>query len=195
MPFFSLKHVPYALPGKRLRLPTRRRGAALLTVLGLILNGGAWARAQQPAAPATPLSEDASLRQLMTPEQFKATGLKKLSPEELKNLESFLKGYREQAVQESAKVTEERINPPPRRDRATHQSVIEGRIQGHFAGLSGHTRVTLGDGSVWRQSNETDHFSANLDNPDIVLVKGVFGYKMYVTGAVRWFYVRQAVLN
>ena len=152
------------------------------------------AHAQQPSP--APLAEDASLRQMMTPEQFKAAGLKKLSPEELQNLERFLKGYREQAVQETVKATEEHANPAPKRDRVTHRDVIEGQIQGHFAGLTGHTRMVLGDGSIWQQASDADRFTANLDNPDVVIVKAsIFGYKMYIQGAVRWFYAKQVVIH
>ncbi len=131
----------------------------------------------------------------MTPEEFKSAGLKKLSPEEMQHLERFLQGYREQAIQETVKTTEERVNPPPKRDRATAQPVIEGKIQGHFAGLKGRTRMVLTNGSIWQQANDSDKFTSNLENPDVVLVKNFFSYKMYVTGAPQWFYVKQVVLT
>ena len=130
----------------------------------------------------------------MTPEEFKASGLNKLSPDQLNHLERFLQGYREQTVQQVAKATEERVNPPPKRDRATHQAVVENHIRGPFIGITGRTRVVLDDGSIWQQANENDKFSCKLDSPDIVLVRTVFGYKMYVTGAPHWFYARQIVL-
>lgn len=155
-------------------------------------------RAQDPAAAnntATPLAQDVSLRQLMTPEEFKAAGLKKLSPEELTRLENFLRGYREQTVQQVAKATEERVNPAPKRDRATRQSVIESGINGPFTGLKGRTRVVLKNGSIWQQSDSALKFRCNLDSPDVVLVHNFFGYKMYVQGAPRWFYARQIVLE
>ena len=183
---------PAALPLPPLNFAAVCRRSLLAVVC--LASGATVARAQQ-ASPA-PLAEDASLRQMMTPEQFKAAGLKKLSPDELQNLERFLKGYREQAVQESIKVTEERTNPAPKRDRATQRPVIEGTIQGHFAGLTGHTRMVLGDGSIWQQASDGDRFTANLDNPDVVIVKAsIFGYKMYIQGAIRWFYVKQVVIH
>ncbi len=165
--------------------------------LGLFLCAASLSRAQDSAASPAPveLSGDTSLKQLMTPEEFKSAGLKKLSPEELQRLERFLQGYRDQAVQQSAKVTEEKVNPAPKRNRATRQAVVEAKINGPFTGLTGRTRIVLTNGSVWQQSNDTDKFATNLDSPDLVLVRTVFGYKMYVTGAPRWFYVRQVVLN
>ena len=169
--------------------------AGSLAILCLAGGTGA-ARAQQAETTPAPLAADASLRQMMTPEQFKATGLKKLSPEELKNLENFLKGYREQAVQETVKATEERTNPAPTREKATRRDVIEGQVQGHFAGLTGHNRIVLADGSVWQQASDADRFAANLDNPDVVIVKAsIFGYKMYIQGAARWFYAKQVIMH
>lgn len=180
------------------RLGALFNGAARLggiALVGGLIIGAASVRAQQPdpAAP-SPMAANASLKQLMTPAQFKSAGLKKLSPEEIQNLERFLQGYREQAVQESVKITEEKVNPAPKRDRLTRRQVVEGTVQGHFAGLTGRTRIVLQDGSIWKQSNDTDKFSANLDNPDVVMVKNIFGYKMYVTGASRWFYAQQVVV-
>ena len=191
---FSVVRPPH--PSRRNQLAREAAGGIFVAAASLLLCvTAATSRAQQPEAAPVPMAANTSLKQLMTPEQFKSAGLKKLSPEEMQNLERFLQGYRDQAVQESVKTAEERLNPAPRRDRATRRAVIEGQIQGHFAGLTGRTRVVLADGSIWQQSNDGDKFSANLDNPDVVLVKNVFGYKMYVTGASRWYYARQVVVN
>ncbi len=168
--------------------------AALAAVGGLGWLRVARAQAPDPTAP-KPLAENVSLKDLMTPEEFKAAGLKKLSPEELARLNRFLQGYREQAVQQVAKATEERVNPAPRRDRSTAQNVIEAKIQGPFTGLTGRTRVVLDNGSIWQQIDTAQKFPANLDSPDVVLVRTIFGYKMYVTGAIHWFYVKQVVVR
>lgn len=166
--------------------------------LGLLACAAFSLRAQETA----PLAQNVSLRQLMTPEEFKAAGLNKLSSEQLGRLENFLRGYREQTVQQTTKATEERVtktvqakvDPPPSRDQATHQSTVENSINGPFLGLKGRTRVVLKDGSIWQQANDNDKFLCNLQSPDVVLVRTVFGYKMYVMGAPRWFYVRQVVM-
>ena len=168
--------------------------AALAAVGGLGWLRGTRAQAPDPNVP-KPLADNVSLKDLMTPEEFKAAGLRKLSPEELQRLNRFLQGYREQAVQQVAKATEERVNPPPKRDRSTTQNVIEAKIQGLFAGLTGRTRVVLDNGSIWQQVDSALKFTTNLDSPDVVLVRTIFGYKMYVTGAPHWFYVKQIVVR
>ena len=55
--------------------------------------------------------------------------------------------------------------------------------------------MVLKDGSIWQQANENDKFRCNLDSPDVVLVRNIAGYKMYVTGAPRWFYAKQIVVE
>lgn len=183
-----------------LRLPlSLRRYTALGHVwlaAGFLAGAAASARAQAPAAgtPA-PLAENASLKQLMTPEEFKAAGLNKLSPDQLAHLERFLQGYHEQTVQQVAKATEERVNPAPKRNQATRSPVVENAINGPFEGLTGRTRVVLKNGSIWQQANENDKFRCHLDSPDVVLVRNIAGYKMYVTGAPHWFYAKQIVVE
>ena len=166
--------------------------ARLALTAGLLTCGVSALRAQAPDGTA-PLAQNVSLKQLMTPEEYKAAGLKKLSPEELNRLENFLRGYREQTVQQVAKDTQEKIDPAPKRNQSTHRDVVESHIKGPFNGATGRTRVLLDDGSIWQQVNSDENFSCRLDNPDVVLVRNPFGYKMYVTGAPRWFYVKQVL--
>ena len=173
---------------------------ALLAAVGGIgvLRSARAEEAVDPNAP-KPLAANVSLRDLMTPEQFKDAGLNKLSSEQLERLNRFLQGYREQTVQQVtqqvAKTTEERVNPPPKRDRATAQNVIEAKVQGHFAGLTGRTRIVLDNGSIWQQVDTAQKFAVNLESPDVVLVRTIFSYKMYMTGAPHWFYVKQIVVR
>ena len=44
-----------------------------------------------------------SIQQMMTPEEFKAAGLNKLSPEELQKLDAWMQGYRQVAEQAGEK--------------------------------------------------------------------------------------------
>ena len=71
--------------------------AALAAIGSMGLLQVARAETADPNAP-KPLAENVSLKDLMTPEQFKSAGLKKLSPEELQRLEHFLQGYRDAAI-------------------------------------------------------------------------------------------------
>ncbi len=135
----------------------------------------------QPARAARePVSGD--IQQMMTPEEFKAAGLGKLSPDELAKLNAWLQGYRqvtEQAAEKKASARAER----------TKLDVLVSRVDGSFNGLTGRTIIRLEDGTIWKQANADDRYrSKNTDHPAAVVIHGIFGYKMQLEGT-QAFYV------
>ncbi|HEU0210355.1 MAG TPA: hypothetical protein VFQ78_15435 [Candidatus Udaeobacter sp.] len=126
------------------------------------------------AAREKPMSDD--IQQIMTPEEFKAAGLNKLSPDELAKLNAWLQGYRqstEQAAEKKATARAER----------TKLDVLVSRVDGRFDGLTGRTIIRLEDGTVWKQANADDRYRPrNPDHPAAAVIHGVFGYKMQIEG-------------
>ena len=119
------------------------------------------------------------IQESMTPEQFKAAGLDKLSPKELENLNKWLQGDRESAVRAAAKQAE----------RQEAELVIS-RVDGTFSGLTGRTRIRLEDGTVWQQASASDIWrTPAMDRPAAAVQKTSFGPKMRIQGS-RSFYVR-----
>jgi hypothetical protein len=129
----------------------------------------------QPARAAREKMSD-DIQQIMTPEEFKAAGLSKLSPDELAKLNAWLQGYRqttEQAAEKKATARAER----------TKLDVLVSRVDGSFTGLTGRTLIRLEDGTVWKQANADDRYrSKNTDHPAAAVIHGVFGYKMQIEG-------------
>ncbi len=80
----------------------------------------------------------------MTPEEYRAAGLDKLSPEELESLDKWLIRY---TVGDSA--TLRRSNEEVR--KAEENLTIQANITGDFTGWSGETTFKLDNGQVWRQ--------------------------------------------
>ena len=118
------------------------------------------------------------IQQSMTPEQFKAAGLDKLTPKELENLNKGLQGDRETTVREAAK----------RAEREDAELVIS-RVDGTFNGLTGRTIIRLEDGSVWKQASGSDVWRMpTIDRPAAAVQKTGFGPKMRIQGS-RSFYV------
>jgi hypothetical protein len=124
----------------------------------------------------------------MTAEEFKSAGLDKLSAEELKSLNGWLQGYRQNAETKAAekataKATEEiqkKITPDIKAQMA---GGILSRVDGEFKGLTGHTIIKLEDGSVWKQANADDRYRAQVtDRPPAKVTHTSFGYKMRVVG-------------
>jgi len=126
------------------------------------------------------MSED--IQQIMTPEEFKAAGLTKLSPDELAKLNAWLQGYRQVTEQAAEKKATARAS-------RTKLDVLVSRVDGSFNGLTGGTLIRLEDGTVWKQANADDRYRSRVtDHPAAVVIHGVFGYKMQIEGT-QAFYV------
>jgi hypothetical protein len=122
-----------------------------------------------------------SIQEMMSPAEFKAAGLNKLSSEELQKLNAWLQGYRdvtEKAATKKATAVASR----------TKLDLIVSRVDGQFNGLTGRTIVRLEDGTVWKQANAEDRYRPRVtDRPAAVVIHGVFGYKMQVEGTQEFY--------
>src|SRR5215472_6330317 len=107
------------------------------------------------------MSED--IQQIMTPDEFKAAGLNKLTPDELAKLNAWLQGYRQVTEQAAEKKATARAS-------RTKMDVLVSRVDGTFYGLTGRTIIRLEDGTVWKQANAEDRFRPkNPDHPAAVV--------------------------
>jgi hypothetical protein len=122
------------------------------------------------------------IQQEMTPEEFKAAGLEKLTPAELAKLNDWLKGYREKAV----KVAEKKAGEREKREKL---ELIVSRYNGVWTGVTPGEIIELEDGSKWRLANKDEHYGGHADHPAIAVYKaGLFGWKMRVS-RIAEFYV------
>src|ERR1700756_3137223 len=141
-----------------------------------------------PAGPAKAAEEilTGSIQKMMSPEEFKAAGLNKLSSEELEKLNAWLQGYREATEKVTEKKTEKRVAAS---QSFFHHDPIVSRVDGSFGGLKGHTVIKLEDGTTWKQANLDDHWGPSpIDHPGVAVVWAGLGYKMRIQG-VPEFYV------
>jgi hypothetical protein len=128
--------------------------------------------------PAIRAQDEESIKQAMSPEEFHQAGLDKLTDEELRNLDRWLRGDREKTAKKAAA-----------RTSRTKMDLVVSRVSGSFPGLTGRTIIQLEDGTVWRQANKYDHYGASpVDHPGVAVVHSAFGYKMRIEG-VPEFYV------
>lgn len=138
--------------------------AAALLVLALP------AAARQPAIEAQ-----------MTPEEFRAAGLHKLSAEELARLNAWLGRTIEGETAKAATEAKEQV-VQEHRGFATFGSSepIESRISGEFRGFGKGRRYTLDNGHVWEQVDEARLTGVRLDNPAVRLNPSVMGNAWYL---------------
>jgi hypothetical protein len=122
--------------------------------------------------------DEGSIKQAMSPEEFHKAGLDKLSEDELRNLDRWLRGDREKTAQKAAARTSK-----------TRMDLVVSRVNGSFGGLSGRTVIELEDGTVWKQANADDRFRGSpVDHPGAAVIHSVLGYKIRIEG-VPEFYV------
>lgn len=140
---------------------------------------------EEPAKEKSRPREGASevLQDMMTAEEFKAAGLDKLSDEELKNLNAWLQGYRQNTATKAAEQATAQATKKAAKESRAKMDKIVSRVDGTFTGLTGASVIKLEDGTVWKQANAGDRFHAQVtDHPPAAVMHGVFGYKMRIVG-------------
>jgi len=158
--------------------------------------------AEAEATPKKKKATTAKSVQEMSPEEFKRMGLDKLSPDELKTLNEWLKGYRHAAEEKAAAQVTEETKEQARQEGKQEAKAeakknfnrswistdrIYSRIDGEFHGIQAYHKkaiIRLEDGTVWKQANDGDHCEAKLtDHPPVMVTHSFTGYKMHVIGA------------
>jgi hypothetical protein len=124
-------------------------------------------------APAVTAEAPPDVRELMTPEEFDATGLERLSPSELEALSRWLLRYTARQTSElrqHSEFVEEEV-------RRFEEKGIQTRIVGEFNGWHGDTLFRLENGQVWKQRLPGQwRYRANA--PEVELRKNFMGYWM-----------------
>jgi len=132
---------------------------------------------------AAPPEMSGNIKEMMSPAEFNAAGLNKLSADELQKLDAWLQGYRQTTEQAAEKKATARAS-------RTKMDLIVSRVDGQFNGLTGRTIIRLEDGTVWKQANAEDRYHSRVtDHPAAAVMHGVFGYKMRLEGGTQDFYV------
>ena len=126
------------------------------------------------------------MKEVMEPSEFRAAGLAKLSPAELKALDGWLNRFYAKVLSryEIPATTE---NSPT----TTHSSsAIETRIDGEFEGWDGETIFRLMNGQIWQQASYayTYHYAYM---PRVIIFRSGSRYKMKVEGVRGEIYVER----
>jgi len=132
-----------------------------------------------------------SIQEMMTPDEFKAAGLDKLSEDELQHLDAWMQGYRQTTEKTASEKAEKRATEEVKkateqanaRTARTKLDTLVSRVDGTFEGLKGRTLIKLEDGTIWRQANADDRYRSQVtDHPAAVVLHSTFGYKMRIEG-------------
>lgn len=126
------------------------------------------------AAPAF-AQQFSSLEERMTSADFKAAGLDKLSPDELKYLDSWLQNHQQVKVVDSS--------GKPAFYTDSDREKFETHLVGTFSGWSGSTQFMLSNGQVWKQAESGATSCPTITNPTVTIKPMMLGsWLMYVQG-------------
>jgi hypothetical protein len=149
------------------------------------------------AAPANP---PASVIHALSPEEFTRAGLNKLTPEELTFLEEALARHQQGLAQATVpEAPKEKVIQSTDKAAAsfgaeqvteTKRVVTEQELHAHIEGtiesFSGRAVFVLDNGQIWQQRiPDTIYFTPKLENPEVIITRSIFGYKMVIVPANR----------
>lgn len=144
--------------------PERRfRSVSLCLALGFLGVLAVTSRAEEPGFP--------GIERLMGAEEFRASGLQKLTPEERKVLDDWLLRY----TAGEAEVLQQ-TNEVVREVQAKEDFEIVSRIVGDFTGWAGKTVFRLENGQVWEQRLNGRYRYKGPPNPEVKIDRNLFGY-------------------
>jgi hypothetical protein len=129
-----------------------------------------------PAAFAQP-----PIEQTMTPEQFKAAGLDKLSPQELANLNAWLNNTLEVETTKAANLAKDKVETENRGFLSFGKSdPIVAKIAGEFRGFARGRSWTLDNGQVWEQVDAASLVGVRKTDPQVRITPSLIGNSWYM---------------
>jgi hypothetical protein len=127
--------------------------------------------------------EFSSLEEQMTGKEFSATGLSKLSADELQALNEWLRAHSVATLDEAKVVQGDARGFEDTAISAMDGSDVLSRIVGNFDGWDGNTVFKLENDMIWKQKETSTFHIADVENPEVVVEKGAFGvWRLYVVG-------------
>lgn len=123
------------------------------------------------AGPILAQSQAPTLEERMSQEEFTASGLDKLNPEQLK----FLNGWiQSKGVSDLGAPIRHRNGTADFYPEDEDRAVVESAIAGEFKGWFGTTRITLENGQVWEQS-ESGRGGFKMQSPSVTIKPMMMG--------------------
>jgi hypothetical protein len=132
-------------------------------------------------APAVALAQD-TLQDKMTPAEFKAAGLDKLSAQELAALNAWLQGKVVEETRRVATETRKEVEQEHRGffDFGSSEPVVS-RLKGEFSGFGNGRRYVLENGQEWRQVDNAKLHGVRRSNPEMTIRPSLLGNTWYLT--------------
>ena len=124
-------------------------------------------------------AEFPGVEKTMSPQEYDAAGLQKLTADERARLDEFIRRFVASSNQVAA---QKAVDRAVKERKATPPEIIQSRIVGPFTGFTGSTVFTLENGQRWRQSQPDSRYFPKVESPPVIIVKDQIGYRMYIAG-------------
>lgn len=159
----------------------------LRSILFAALIASVWL-ALAPAASA----QQQGIEREMSPEEFKAAGLDKLSADELARLNAWLNRTVETATAKASVEAKKKVEDDNRGFfNFGSMEPIVGKITGEFRGFAKGRQYTLSNGNVWRQIDDASLAGVKITNPEVKVNPSMIGNAWYM--AVKGYNTRAKV--
>ena len=134
------------------------------------------------AAGTAPAMAQTAIEQRMTPAEFNAAGLHKLSREELAALNAWLDGTLRVATEKAAEDSKRKVESEHRGFFNFGSSEpIQARLQGEFRGFQKGRRYRLDNGQTWVQTDDASLAGVRKTNPAVSIKPGMVGNAWYLS--------------
>lgn len=121
------------------------------------------------------------LEEQMTPAQFKAAGLDKLTPQELATLNAWLQGALESEGSKVAALTQDRFETQHRGFLSFGKNdPIDAHIAGDFRGFGKGLIWTLDNGQQWEQTDSASLVGVRRTDPKVRITPSIAGNHWYL---------------
>lgn len=121
------------------------------------------------------------LQQEMSPEEFKAAGLDKLSSEELARLNAWLNRKIDAETTKATAVAQQKVKEDARGFfNFGSLDPIDSSIVGEFRGFQKGRNYTLANGQEWEQTEEASLAGVRKDNPKVKITPSKVGNAWYM---------------
>lgn len=131
---------------------------------------------------------EGDLQQQMSPAEFKAAGLDKLSPAELTALNGWLQGKVAAVAADTREQVREQVREQAR-EEGRQEVIVKNRgffdfgsnepitstLQGEFRGFGKARKFVLANGQEWEQSDDTVLSGVRKTNPTVSISPGLLG--------------------
>ena len=141
----------------------------LLTIIVLALSASAFG--QQAFS---------SLEEQMTGDEFKASGLEKLTPGELAALNNWVRAH-SLATLDAPEMGTADAGGENQAIEEMDDTPITSKLVGKFSGWDGQTTFKLENGMIWQQVDKDKFYIKEIDSPLVTIEPGTFGSKWKLT--------------